>query len=123
MSDLSYSGVDFHLWHSRYMGVSQDKVLRESKIVNGVEITGDKAKFPCHDCKTAKAKRRTFQRKRGRNKKYLKPGDMVYTDVTGPHIRSVIYNCEYAVSFIDHYTESRFVYYIKKKSDVLEALK
>ena len=48
---------------------------------------------------------------------------MIHTDVSGPHIVSTIDRCTYAVSFIDQVTEYRFVYYIRRKSDVLEALK
>ena len=48
---------------------------------------------------------------------------MVYSDVSGPHVQSAVDRCTYAVSFIDHATEYKSVYYIRKKSDVLEALK
>ena len=105
ITDLSYSGVDFKLLHSRYGHANLQKLRRMSQAVDGIQISGKSDDFICHDCAVGKAKRRTFRRKRERSRKYKRPGDMIHSDVSGPHIISTVDRCTYAVSFIDQVTE------------------
>jgi hypothetical protein len=52
-----------------------------------------------------------------------KAGGLIWSDVAGPLPPSLFHSNRYAVLFMDDFTEVRFVYFVKRKSDVTAAFR
>ena len=71
----------------------------------------------CEPCIYGKAHRLKF----GRRQKAEKPGELLSTDVCGPFDESYK-RYRYYVAFKDHFTKFRYVFFLRQKSEVSQAL-
>ena len=77
----------------------------------------DKGQF-CEDCIYGKAHRLKF----GTREKTTKVGELMSADVCGPFDES-FKKFRYYVVFKDHYSKLRFICFLRKKSEVVDALR
>ena len=87
------------------------------------DIVDDAVKSePQHFCKACAAcKQHNVTPSRVEGEQSNKPGSLVWSDVAGPLPPSLFHNNRYAVVFMDDCTEVRYLYFVKRKSDVATA--
>lgn len=104
------------LYHERFG--HQNKRYVKSKIQQEFGINEKLNNELCKGCIYGKAHRLKF----GTRERATKPGELMHTDVCGPFLHSQR-GYRYYVLFKDDYTRYKYVYFIKKKSEVPEKTK
>jgi transposase InsO family protein len=94
-----------------------DDVLKLEKVVNGMNITS-KEKFDCEIC--IKGKMLNFQ-SREPDVRASAPFEFVHTDLNGPIDPIAKDGLKYAQLFVDDYTGTYMVYFLKNKNDTIKA--
>jgi len=110
---------DLSSWHEILGHCNYDDVLKLQGVVNGMKIVGGIDK-PA-DCNVCVLGKMTQGRSRTPRCRSTVPLALVHTDLSGP-IEPVSANgFRYAMVFTDDYSRVVFVYFLKNKSDAVEA--
>ena len=91
--------------------------LRETARVFEWELTGQLE--VCIGCTEAKAKATAVAKKT--TTKATRPGERLFTDISGPYAKSIIGN-KYWIMVVDDYPRMKWSFFRKKKSDIGQAL-
>ena len=110
----------FPIYHQRLAHCGQDKAAHAATVSTGVKIIGTKQRFHCSDCAMSKGHDAPHPRVVDRP---TYPGQCVNSDVSGPHPPSLLNGNQYAIEFMDEYSEKRHIYFMKKKSEALARFK
>lgn len=106
-------------WH-RILGHCNFGDIRKLEgVVKGMKISD----YNVTECKICTQGKMTQQRNRTPDRRAKAPLDMVHCDLSGPVSPVAKDGFNYALSFIDDYSGVMMVYFLKKKSDTLEASK
>jgi transposase InsO family protein len=109
---------DFKRWHQRLGHANKDSVRH---VLNSKGITCSVSELPfCEICAIAKSHRQPYK---GILRTASQPGEVVFTDLTGPVETQSIGGKRYACIFVDSATGMKFVYPIRQKSDALTAFR
>ena len=83
-----------------------------------------KGNFFCNACAIGKAHdaKASYPRKSKRGRKITKVGQLIHTDVAGPFPKSVNAGNQYACVFLDDFSETKWVYFMKTKGQTVDAL-
>lgn len=106
-------------WHKVLGHCNYDSLFELQKVVKGMKFT-DKITPECEVCIQGKMTQH-FNRKA--DAKATKPLEFIHTDLAGPITPTAREGLLYAMVFVDDYTGTIFVYFLKKKSDALQATK
>lgn len=109
----------YRLWH-RCMGHPSKEVIQHlPEHTKGVDPVGDDDSSPCEGCQWGKSHHLPFP---ASEKCATKPLELVHSDLDGPmHTTSVIGHCKYFMSFLDDASSLGRAYYLKDKSEALQA--
>lgn len=109
------------LWHYRYghLGIDNIKELMKGEMVYGIS-NEDKSKERsiCESCIMGKQHRTEYPK--GGGKRATNLMELVHSDVCGPILVNSFGDSRYFVTFIDDFSRYTYVYFIKRKSEVLE---
>ena len=111
------------LWHCRfgYLGMENISKLIDGNTVDGMKTTKDTVTETCESCVMGKQHRTAYPKEIAY--RAVEPFEIVHSDVCGPvHVNS-FGNLRYYVTFIDDYSRYTHVYFIKRKSEVLDKFK
>lgn len=111
---------DVQTWHKILGHCNYEDVKSLQGIVKGMEIKGGSVGLDqlCEVCTQGKF---TQTRNREPDRKAKKPLELVHTDLAGPMRTPSIEGHRYAQSFTDDYSGTMFVYFLKCKSDTIQA--
>lgn len=111
---------DIQAWHEILGHCNYDDVLRLHDVVDGMQIKG-KMSRPEQECEVCIQGKFTQTRNRNPDARAKAPLEMVHTDLAGPIATESLEGYKYAQSFTDDYSNAVFVYFLKKKSDTVQA--
>ena len=111
---------DIQTWHEILGHCNYDDVQKLQGVVKGMEIKGGVGK-PAQLCEVCTHGKFTQTRNREPDRKAKKPLELVHTDLAGPMQTQSIEGHKYAQSFTDDYSGTMFVYFLKSKSDAVQA--
>lgn len=111
---------DIQAWHEILGHCNYDDVLRLHDVVDGMQIKG-KMSRPEQECEVCIQGKFTQTRNRNPDARAKAPLEMVHTDLAGPIATESLEGYKYAQSFTDDYSNAVFVYFLKKKSDAVQA--
>lgn len=103
------------LYHERFAHQDKRHVRDIVKRELGINLKPDNAK--CEGCIYGKSQRKKF----GTRERAAEPGEIIHTDVCGPFADSIS-KYKYFVLFKDDFSNYRFVYFIRHKSEVKDKL-
>ena len=111
---------DMQTWHEILGHCNYEDVKRLQGVVKGMEIKGGAVGLDqsCDVCTQGKF---TQTRNREPDRKAKKPLEQVHTDLAGPMRTPSIEGHRYAQSFTDDYSGTMLVYFLKSKSDTVQA--
>ena len=110
---------DVKTWHEILGHCNYDDVQKLQGVVKGMEIKGNAVKPAfCQVCTEGKF---TQTRNREPDSKAKKPLELVHTDLAGPMRTPSIEGHRYAQSFTDDYSGTILVYFLRSKSDTVQA--
>ena len=110
---------DLRVWHQIFGHCNIQDVLKLPAVVKGMNIT-DKTSKICETCTLGKM---TEFRSRLPDEKAKLPLELVHCDLAGPVDPVSIDGYRYALSFTDDYSGLIMTYFLKQKSDTVEATK
>ena len=111
---------DLENWHKILGHCNIQDILKLPDVVNGMKIVGDKAKEICETCILGKM---TEVRSRIPDAKAKFSLELIHCDLAGP-IRPVsIDGFQYVLSFTDDFSGQVMTYFVKQKSNTVEATK
>lgn len=121
-ANLSVETNNLKLWHERmgHLNIKSLKRMVNKKLVTGISLN-DCNKFFCEGCAYGKQHRAPF--KRSIRIKPNKPGELIYSDVSGAMPVATPKGKRFFVLFKDAFTGYRVVYFLRHKSDVPECIK
>lgn len=96
------------------------KMARDSKVTGMPRVLKGVEEFFCPICATCKSKRKSV--KSNIRTKARRPFQMVSSDLMEVNVRSIMGRYKYAVVYVDHFTRSKYVYGVVKKSDTWSTL-
>ena len=111
---VSYSLYD---WHSIMGHCNYKDLLKLENVVEGMKISS-KDKLDCEICAVGKMSQ---YRNREPDKRATSRLALVYCDLAGPIDPVAREGFKYAISFVDDYTGTIIVYFLKNKSDTVAA--
>ena len=111
---------DMQTWHEILGHCNYDDVQKLQHVVDGMTIKGktDMSALHCEVCTQGKF---TQTRNREADVRAKTPVELVHTDVAGPIDPVSRDGYRYALSFTDDFSSAVFVYFLKNKSDTVEA--
>jgi hypothetical protein len=118
----SQISVSLQEWHERFGHLNEKdlkNIIRKQK-VDGIDIKADEALPVCETCVKGKQTRKPFTRSVSQSTELL---ELVHTDVCGPMRVNSLAGSRYFVTFIDDKSRWCEVYFMKKKSEVIEKFK
>ena len=110
---------DLEGWHKVLGHCNVSDVMKLERVVEGMKIAG-KHKFDCEACIRGKM---TECRNRSPDERAVDPLELVHYDLAGPVDPIAKGDYRYALNFIHDYSGLMMVYFLKKKSDTVEATK
>lgn len=123
-ANLSISEIsnDVVLWHRRMGHLNFSDVNRLPECTEGVSLTSDKKKLPviCTTCLKGKQSRLPFNHTGSRASELL---EVIHSDLCGPMEIPSLGGMKYFLTFVDDYSRSVYVYFLKDKLTVLNAFK
>ena len=133
--DVNEKNVGFHdvniasnehpeeLWHQRFGHLSKNnlRLLRDQKLVTGMDFHPAKESEFCEGCAHGKQKRASFPK--GQATRASEIIEIVHSDVCGPMQENSLGGNRYFVTFIDDKSRFTAVYFMKTKDQVLEKFK
>lgn len=111
---------DAYLWHQRMGHLNFNDLNKMIENTKGMKTLKRKENLTCITCLEAKQTRLPFQNKGTRATKLL---ELVHSDVCGPMETESLGKAKYFLTFTDDYSKKVFVYFLQKKSDVIDKLK
>ena len=118
-SDSVNLAHDLLEWHNILGHCNFADVLKLENVVDGMKVVGDKVKpTVCNVCVQGKMTEGRSRKPRDRS---AVPLGLVHTDLAGPIEPVSPEGFRYAIVFTDDYSGATFVYFLKNKSDCLEA--
>ena len=111
---------DMQTWHDILGHCNYEDVQKLQSVVKGMEMKGT-AVTPTQLCEVCTQGKFTQTRNREPDRKAEKPLELVHTDLTGPMSTLSIEGHGYAQSFTDDYSGTVMVYFLKSKSDTVQA--
>lgn len=112
------------LWHCRmgHLNVFDMKRMISGRMIKGLEqVNVDTDSMFCESCVFSKQKRTSFPKnKNARSSRIL---ELIHSDVCGPMPTTAYDGSRYFLTFTDDFSRASMVYFIKKKSEVLEKFK
>ena len=111
---------DMQTWHEILGHCNYEDVLKLQDVVDGMQIKG-KAVRPDQECEVCIQGKFAQPRNRNPDTKADAPLQMVQTDLAGPIATESIDGYKYVQSFTDDYSSTVFVYFLKTKSDTVQA--
>ena len=111
------------IWHKRlaHASVSGIKSMVARGVVKGIDIPPKNPDFDCEGCVLGKSHRTAIPKIS--NSRASQPLELVHSDVCGPIETESVGGARYFVSFIDDYSKWTVVYFMRRKSEVLECFK
>ena len=117
--DQAKGCFDLQTWHEILGHCNYDDVQRLQSVVEGMKIKGTTNKPPhCDVCTQGKF---VQTRNRDPDVRATKPLELVHTDLAGPIHPESKEGYKYALSFTDDFSSAVFVYFLKNKSDTVQA--
>ena len=109
-----------HTWHEILGHCNFEDVIKSQGVVDGMNISSssDKSKFNCNACIEGKF---VNNRNRGPEARATRPLEMVHTDLAGPIDPVSKEGFKYSIVFTDDFSGAIFVYFLKNKSDTVQA--
>ena len=117
--DCTNYACDVSDWHEILGHCNYDDILKLERIVDGMKVTGKNEKPG--DCSACLLGKMTQGRSRKPRARATVPLELVHTDLAGSIEPVSTEGFKYAVSFTDDYSGVVFVYFLKSKSNTLEA--
>ncbi|CAB3988910.1 Retrovirus-related Pol poly from transposon TNT 1-94 [Paramuricea clavata] len=133
--DISEKKVDCHdvnaatnehledLWHQRYehLSVKNLRLLRDQKLVTGLDFQSTKESDFCEGCAQGKQKRAPFPKEQATRASEIL--GIIHSDVCGPMQENSLGGNKYFVTFIDDKSRFTAVYFMKTKDQLLDKFK
>lgn len=119
-SDKCNTCHDLQTWHEILGHCNYQDVLKLQNVVNGMQVKG-KTEKPEQECEVCIQGKFVESRNRNPDPRAKTPLQMVHTDLTGPITTDCIDGYKYVQSFTDDYSSAVFVYFLKTKSDTVQA--
>ncbi len=111
---------DVRVWHQIFGHCNVQDVLKLPAVVKGMNITDKTSKLFCEPCTLGKM---TEFKSRVPDEKAKMPLELVHSDLAGPVDPVSIDGYRYTLSFTDDYSGLIMIYFLKQKSDTVEATK
>jgi transposase InsO family protein len=108
------------LWHQRLGHLNTADIRELAKSAKGIRLSSSSHMPFCEGCAIGKITRQRFPKKA--NKRASQPLELVHTDVGVVNVPSW-QGHRYYVVFVDDYSRRVFLYLLKKKSEVMAALR
>lgn len=121
-SDKCNACHDIQEWHEILGHCNYDDVLRLQNVVDGMQIKGRACK-PEQECEVCIQGKFVQSRNRDPDTRAKTPLELKHTNLAGPMHTESIDDHKYAISFTDNYSGAMSVYFLKKKSDTVQATK
>ena len=106
-------------WHKILGHVNRKDIVKLETVVDDMKILSKKD-FPCDTCILSK---QVVPQSREPDERATAPLEFVHTDIAGPIEPMAKDGFRYAINFVDDYSGTCFVYFLKQKSDAVKALK
>ena len=106
-------------WHNIMGHCNYDDIIKMESSVVGMKIS-DKSKPTCETCLEGKM---TMSRNKLPDARAKLPMELIHCDLAGPMSIESREKSRYAIVFVDDYTGYVFVYFLKNKSDTINAMK
>lgn len=119
-SDKCNACHDVQTWHEILGHCNYDDVLQMQNVVEGMQIKG-KPDRPDQECEVCIQGKFAQTRNRNPDSRAKAPLQMVHTDLAGPVATESRDGYKYVQSFTDDYSGAIFVYFLKTKSDTVQA--
>ena len=119
ISDSVNYACDLLSWHQILGHCNYDDVLKLQGVVNGMKVIGSTEKLA--NCSVCVLGKMTQGRSRTPRCRSTVPLSLVHTDLAGPIEPVSSEGFRYAIVFTDDYSGVVFVYFLKSKSDTVEA--
>uniref|UniRef100_A0A1A8B2B7 Retrovirus-related Pol poly from transposon TNT 1-94 n=1 Tax=Nothobranchius furzeri TaxID=105023 RepID=A0A1A8B2B7_NOTFU len=111
--------LDIQTWHEILGHCNHDDLQKLENVVDGMKIKGKLGKeVKCEVCIQGKF---VQYRNRKPDRRANKPLELVHTDLAGPISPASKDGHKYALSFVDDYSSAIFVYFLRNKSDTVQA--
>ncbi|HEY0433295.1 MAG TPA: reverse transcriptase domain-containing protein [Chitinophagaceae bacterium] len=115
---------DIYLWHERLGHPGAGNMKRMiSGTVRGLEKIKAGPDISCEACIRGKQSREPFKAKTSTNSRASNKLDLIHSDVCGPMKNTSNGGARYFLTFIDDHTRKTQVYFLKRKSEVIEKFK
>jgi len=111
---------DMQTWHEILGHCNYEDVRNLQGVVRGMDIKGS-ALRPNQLCEVCTQGKFTQMRNRQPDTKAEKPLELVHTDLAGPMSTTSIEGHRYAQTFTDDHSGTMLVYFLKSKSDTVQA--
>lgn len=111
---------DIQAWHEILGHCNYEDVVRLQGVVNGMQIKG-RTDRPDQECEVCIQGKFAQTRNRDPDTRAKAPLQMVHTDLAGPIATESVDGYKYVQSFTDDYSNSVFVYFLKTKTDTVQA--
>lgn len=120
VGDVCHVSYDIQTWHEVMGHCNYDDILKLQNVTEGMHIKGAKRK-PDKECVVCIEGKFTQMRNRDPTDKVKTPLELVNTDLAGPVSNPSIDGYKYMQSFTDVYTGTVSTYFLKAKSDTIQA--
>ena len=118
--DVCHVSYDIQTWHEVMGHCNYEDILKLQDVTEGMHIKGAKRR-PDKECTVCIEGKFTQTRNRDPTDKVKTPLELVNTDLAGPVTNVSIDGFKYMQSFTDVYTGAVLVYFLKAKSDAVQA--
>ena len=106
-------------WHRILGHCNVGDICKLEKVVEGMKISS----YEEVECKVCTQGKMTQSRSRTPDRRATTPFELVHSDLAGPIDPVSKDGFNYAISFVDDYSGVIMIYFLKQKSDTLEATK
>lgn len=120
VDDVCHVSYDIQTWHEIMGHCNYEDILELQDVTEGMHIKGAKRR-PGKECTVCIEGKFTQTRNRDPTDKVKTPLELVNTDLAGPVNNESIDRFKYMQSFTDVCTGAVFVYFLKAKSDAVQA--
>lgn len=120
LDDVCHVSYDIQTWHEVMGHCNYDDILKLQDVTEGMHIKGPKRR-PDKECAVCIEGKFTQTRNRDPTNRAKTPLELVNTDLTGPINNESIDGFKYMQSFTDVCTGAVLVYFLKAKSDAVQA--
>ena len=111
---------DLKGWHAILGHRNYEDVVKLEEVVDGMKISNSSSRPDCDTCILGKMTQSRNRNPDIRSKALL---ELVHTDLAGPIEPMSKEGFRYSIAFTDDYSGVVFVYFLKNKSDTVEATK